>query len=165
MAYTLVSWIIRGSPSSAAFDSEIFHFRIVRSELAVNTTAWAWEDADQSTAIPSIPRECPLSVCNKFGFLLFLWDQTFNRASVDPDNSNSSDGTKVRDLTKSLCPSKVNRHSRVYVNQILAYFTSIFHTLMVLSHEPVYKTPTLRATEVTGPVCPRNVCPISLVSL
>lgn len=41
--------------------------------------------------------------------------------------------------------------------------TSIFHTLIVLSHEAVYNTPLLIATAVTGPVCPRKACPISLV--
>jgi hypothetical protein len=41
--------------------------------------------------------------------------------------------------------------------------TSIFQTLIVLSHEPVYNTPRFVATHVTGPVCPRKVYPISRV--
>jgi len=35
IAYTLVSWMMSGSPTSAADEAEMFHFRIVLSELAV----------------------------------------------------------------------------------------------------------------------------------
>jgi hypothetical protein len=39
--------------------------------------------------------------------------------------------------------------------------TSTFHTLIVLSHDPVYNVFPYAATAVTGPPCPRNVYPVS----
>jgi hypothetical protein len=64
----------------------------------------------------SIPREWPFNVCNNNGFPVPAWDHTRNEASAEPDNRSPNDGTKERHLTKSVCPSNVNKHSRVYIS-------------------------------------------------